>query len=952
MGGAQDGNQGLEAAALGLSVLLLIPMLLGLFLVERFLTHYREIVLQQQGDLFNRVARNVGENLKPENVLWNIFTREFPNAVDERLASEPLPILAERAKRAMGIPSRVLAYDADGALVYPAGNFPNRELFAELNLTAQRMQFEPGASPPSLEQARRIRRFCQDTYGQPNPSFFRGIRRFGYSFQQPGQPRKHLGAYFLPKNQATPYQAVLHIEVTDRDLPSTMRYRNGLRALPDEVAFGAVVSAGSGEIIEARGDRWFPASRLNDLPTTGEAGWHPEGVILKKPLAPANDGYLVLAVPAPWFLQIPGAIRLFIAAVIAGGWFWGCHFVAGILVGRIRLSVGLGWQIAFAFGFAGSVPLLALAYLGSSRFIALEEMERAHWTNLMQKQLTRTDRDFRNQLESIQSACLDFSREAALKNTGELKADRIPAPLQPAHTIFLADAAAPGFSPRLYSSMIANPDQALGARAGQLKKVILDLFLQILRERGQLKTADSANKAGLELTVQDILGESSPILEMVKTLDEVTPTEFNQTRYISLCHIGKDRPNRTDPSSAPLRTFALFVFDAARESSAFFRDLCAHPPLRAGPFRVIPVHPEYGGYWEPTFDSDLLREAVERTRETQTSETIRYRNRDGIEFLGVTAFTHALAGQFPVGVMPYGRILETRDHQGRIVILLFLAGLVLILAVSVTLRNKLVAPLRQLKAGAGEVAGGRLDHRLPVASRDELGMLAGAFNEMLQGLQERERMRRFVSRTALSDIREEQAGRGSGIHGRIIRAAILCSDIRDFTTISERHPPDHVVEMLNAYFTEMDFLLQSHGGEIQKLVGDAIVAVFHEGEELAHPALRAVQAGLEMRAAVRRFNADRRKTGRFEIENGIGIHFDQVVEGNVGAAGGRLDFTVIGPAIARAQALESLSKHTSVSKVILSKEAGLVVAGTFAMAPLPATLGEGFEILPGITDEI
>lgn len=932
-------------AAWGISVLLLLPAILGMFLFERFLADYQGMVLQQQRDFFSVVARRVEENLKPANVLWNAFSQEFPDTIREKITAESAPVLAERVKRALGIPARILGYNEEGALIYPSGDFPDKERFKDLNLAVQRLHFGKGISSETSEMTRRVRKFCQDTYGCSNLLVFLWARRFNWPYRPPGQPLKYLGVIGIPKTASTLFQSSLHIEVADRDIPPEMRFRNALRALPDDLAFGGITASGTGTVVVAKGNPWFSGSRLAELPLSDAAAWYPEGVILKKQLEPPSKGCLVLAMPLPWRLRIPAATRGLLEAAVAIGWFLGCHSLAMIFLGRRRLAMSLGWQIAFAFGFAGAVPLVTLAYLGASRFIELESTERTRWVDLMQKHLIRTDREFQNRLESLQGDTLDFSVELGrMKGKGDLTSDQIPETLRNAHTIFFADARKPGFGPRLFSVQAANLDQSLGTKAEQLKRIVLDLFRQILRERGQLGPAGNEGKMELTLTAQDILGESSPILEMVKNLDEVTVSEYNNAKYISICRMIPDSPKL-------LRSFSLFVFEAARETVVFFHELIRRPSPHVGPFRVIPIHRDYGSDMDSTLASDLLREAVERTRETQAPETIHFTTRDGKEMLGVTAFTRFLSGHFPVCLMPYGLVLDVRDTQGRIVLLLFLAGLAAMFLVSRMLRLKLVEPIRRLKAGAGDVAVGRLNHRLAPDSHDEMGVLAGAFNEMLQGLQERERMRRFVSRTTLADIREEQAGRGAGRLGRSVPAAILCSDIRDFTTLSERHPPDQVVEMLNGYFTEMDFLLQGEGGEIQKLVGDAIVAVFHEGKGLAHPALRAVKAGLDMRNALGRFNADRRQSGLFEIENGIGIHFDLVVEGTVGAAGGRLDFTVIGPAITRAQTLESLSKHARVSKVIVSPEAFAAVSGVFAGIPLGIGGEEALEILPGRQDE-
>jgi adenylate cyclase len=149
--------------------------------------------------------------------------------------------------------------------------------------------------------------------------------------------------------------------------------------------------------------------------------------------------------------------------------------------------------------------------------------------------------------------------------------------------------------------------------------------------------------------------------------------------------------------------------------------------------------------------------------------------------------------------------------------------------------------------------------------------------------------------------------------GEEIRAVLWFSDLRDFTGLNERLPPDRVLELLNNYFQLVGDALASHGGEILKFIGDGIMGYFPAEDALFMPMVTAaaLDAARKLIADADAANEARATAGAEPIRFGIGLHVGTVTFGNVGTEN-RLDFTVIGSAVNRASRLEGLTKALGV----------------------------------------
>lgn len=141
------------------------------------------------------------------------------------------------------------------------------------------------------------------------------------------------------------------------------------------------------------------------------------------------------------------------------------------------------------------------------------------------------------------------------------------------------------------------------------------------------------------------------------------------------------------------------------------------------------------------------------------------------------------------------------------------------------------------------------------------------------------------------------------------KIAILFSDIRGFTTLSEAMSPEENFRFLNSYLSRMGPIIRRHGGFIDKFIGDAIMALFPEEQDNAGMetgSRGAVAAALEMRQALREYNQHRQSQGYQPIDTGIGIHSGEVRLGTIGE-NERWEGTVIGDTVNLASRIEALS---------------------------------------------
>lgn len=166
----------------------------------------------------------------------------------------------------------------------------------------------------------------------------------------------------------------------------------------------------------------------------------------------------------------------------------------------------------------------------------------------------------------------------------------------------------------------------------------------------------------------------------------------------------------------------------------------------------------------------------------------------------------------------------------------------------------------------------------------------------------------FAGHVSPSMMREIlRGGLESNRNGERRYVAVLFADIRNFTTRSESTPPDEIIALLNHYFSEMAAAIHTHGGVIDKFIGDGIMAAFGAPKPLPHPERSALEAAHDMLVRLERINRDLLARNIEPLAIGIGIHCGEALAGYVGSRK-RRDYTLMGDVVNAASRIEGLTK--------------------------------------------
>lgn len=359
------------------------------------------------------------------------------------------------------------------------------------------------------------------------------------------------------------------------------------------------------------------------------------------------------------------------------------------------------------------------------------------------------------------------------------------------------------------------------------------------------------------------------------------------------------------PSFALLAASRYTEKEAAPTDGSFLIDYCTGPfPFPRFPFHEVLAMAQSGnaGYFRRNFGGRLVFLG------TNTSLQDRFPTPMGKETPGL--YSHAFAAATLLGGRGFS--FPSPAANAALPVLLSLAAGLLVFG-SQPLRGALasayLAALYTAAAAAAFFYGAVLPMAAPLAAALLTALASFAHGFLIVDRKKRrveKMLKSYLNDRAVEKMLESRDH--SGLKGERRQVCVLFADIRGFTELSETLPPEKVVSLLNRYLSAMSKIILDHGGNVDKFIGDGIMAYFGASEREHRPALKAVRTALAMQDRLGRLNDRWEKHKHLPLKIGIGIHQGEAVIGNIGSFR-KLDYTVIGDTVNLASRIEGLTKE-------------------------------------------
>ena len=379
---------------------------------------------------------------------------------------------------------------------------------------------------------------------------------------------------------------------------------------------------------------------------------------------------------------------------------------------------------------------------------------------------------------------------------------------------------------------------------------------------------------------------------------------LSQTCELSLQHVSKSikddlllyYKNDLDPNarSAPLGTIREAILDVISEGIDGLE--YAQVVDRNG---IIIAHTKNELINTPVSHSDSLLFAQLQDKHVREDDDI-------IEHIHPISMRRSDTDDYYLGVATIGFSKKTIMAPIKRAAETILSATLIIIIISVILiffvAHRMTRQIEELGKGVHRISEGDLKHEIPVLSNDELGQLAREFNAMIKHLHEKLYMQKFVSQYTIKMIRDRYSS-GLPLEGESRTITLLFSDIRNFSTLTERLSPREIVKLINVYLDVQSQIIEKNHGVVDKFMGDQVMAIF-EGKSQAD---NAIKTAVEIQRAIRVLNTKRSELGAITLTVGIGVNAGPAIMGNMGSKN-RMDYTVIGDVVNLAARLCSIAQ--------------------------------------------
>ncbi len=269
--------------------------------------------------------------------------------------------------------------------------------------------------------------------------------------------------------------------------------------------------------------------------------------------------------------------------------------------------------------------------------------------------------------------------------------------------------------------------------------------------------------------------------------------------------------------------------------------------------------------------------------------------------------------------------------------LLGVCSLLVLWIVLLDLSKKITDPITMLSNSLRYVKYGEWDKiqipKVRFNKHDEIRQLISSFQDMVEGMKEKEKMSTVLNKVMSKEIAQEILKGDIHLGGEEKEVTMLFADIRGFTQLTQNMAPHEIIHLLNTCMTKLSQAIEDNKGVIDKYLGDGIMALYGAPISYKESPLYAVISAMEMISILKQWDEERAKLGQVSLNIGIGIHTGNVCAGNMGAQN-RLNYTVIGSHVNMASRLcyaaspgeilitEDTYLHTCVQENIEVKDMG------------------------------
>ncbi len=248
---------------------------------------------------------------------------------------------------------------------------------------------------------------------------------------------------------------------------------------------------------------------------------------------------------------------------------------------------------------------------------------------------------------------------------------------------------------------------------------------------------------------------------------------------------------------------------------------------------------------------------------------------------------------------------------------IIIGGVILLIALGIGffMAKSLIKPIKKLAMAAQSIGGGKLDTRVSICTGDELEELGDAFNEMVDGLKEKEFIEDVFGKYVDRQVKDEVLSGRLPLDGEQKDVSVLFSDLRDFTVLIEQNDSKKAVKIMNRYFKVMAEAIHRNNGHVLQFIGDEIYAVFGAPVFLKSHCTDAVKAALAMKNKLLALNNEFKEKGWPTLKHGIGVHSGRAVAANIGSPD-RMSYLLVGNTVNIAARLQELNKALGTELII------------------------------------